>query len=917
MTVPVAIEPPQSIELEQSLIGALLINNDANNYVAGLVSAEEFAEPIHGSIFHEIQRQLAAGQRVTPATLKAAFPDVEIVKGMTLSQYLARLAAEATSVINAPDYARQLRSLATLRSIMAVGRDCADAREAAKAPDVAVREAFERLDDIRLIATRSEGRASSSTMGEMMASVVEHFSAAWQNEGMPIGVVTGIYGIDHALGGMKGGDLIIVAGRPGSGKSSLAGSMSRGASQLGYGVGFFSLEMPKVHIGARMLTDLMFDSATKWEGPISYNRLLHAQVTPREADMIMAATRQFESLPMIIDDSSHLTVGEIAAKARGMAAKLKRAGSEMRLLVVDYLKFVKASDRYRGQRVYEVGEITSALKQLARDMGIPVMLLVQLNREVEKSATKRPELQHLRECVTGDTRVIDARTGHWRPITSILHGEKIMGLNTETQNIEPFVVNGVWSTGLKPVYLLQTKTGRRIKATGNHPFYTATGWKQLQELRAGDVIATAMRLPKHGHQEGQWATDLCRLLGYMVGDGSYQKHRTVSFISSDSESFDDVISIVARHFPTVRPSLKTSAKQKSSKKPWREADLVCTYENGYGKPGGNPLREWLRSIGIYGQRDRSKRIPSFVFDTEETCSNFLAGYLSSDGCVKVNKKGTRDLVWEVHFDTVSRLLAEDVQAVLLRIGVISSVNDGYVSKMATRPIYRVNVSPAAHNLKRLAQKLPFIGRKGTMLAEMMGSLAENITAPGIFSLPGEVSFILSDLAPFHAYNYGTVKTGWKHQGKRMRREVCASWARKLKNKILWMWALSDILWEEIVRIEPAGTEEVFDISVPGCANFIGNGIVAHNSGDVEADADVVILLYREAYYLQNDPETANDTVKQAKLAECIDQLDIIIAKNRMGPTGLVKVKCNIGCGAVRSEKPEQAPPVGEDDMLPI
>ncbi|MBV9852713.1 MAG: hypothetical protein JO250_23890, partial [Armatimonadetes bacterium] len=183
------------------------------------------------------------------------------------------------------------------------------------------------------------------------------------------------------------------------------------------------------------------------------------------------------------------------------------------------------------------------------------------------------------------------------------------------------------------------------------------------------------------------------------------------------------------------------------------------------------------------------------------------------------------------------------------------------------------------------------GRKGELLQRMLGELPRGVTNGSLFGLPPEVSDLLFEKSK-HLRQQGRRLDGgrrlyWKPQGKRPRRDICARFAEQLKDETLGVWAQSDLLWEEIRSIMPASEEEVFDISVPGCANFLANGVVAHNSGSIEAEADMVCFLYREAYYKMREAYQVEGTERPER--QEIEETEIIISKHRNGPTGFVKV----------------------------
>lgn len=579
--------------------------------------------------------------------------------------------------------------------------------------------------------------------------------------------------------------------------------------------------------------------------------------------------------PIYIDNSPDISAMEMRAKCRRLKAE-----QGLGLIVIDYLQLMR-SHKKTDNRTQEISEIARACKQLARELRVPVIALSQLSRAVESRPDKRPMLSDLRECVVGDTRLTDAHTGRQVAIRDVQPGSTILGMGRD-QKIGNYEVQDVWSTGVKPVWTLTTRTGRQVTASANHPFLTANGWKRVDELKTGDVIASAMRLPSHGVDLPD-RKDLCRLLGCLAGDGTYQKHRSVGFCGSDPAVVEDVRAIVAKHFPDV------CWREKKAYGTYQEGDFACVYQNGYGRPYGNPLREWLRCLGIFGHKDNTKFVPDWVFEAGETgAREFLAGYLATDGCVKFRVTNNQ-VQCSVHFDTVSRRLAADVQALLLRLGVTALINNGSMSDKATQPLYRVSVLAFAENLKRFAEQVQPTGKKALLLQQALRQLPASVTNGSLFGLPVEISQLMFEKTK-HLRQQGRKLEGrrlyWKDQNKRPNRDSCAEIAARLQDEQLQVWAESDLLWEEIKSIEAAGEQETFNIKVD-CANFLANGIVAHNSGSIEAEADIVMFIYRDAYYKAKE-EGAEDQ-QGNRDSEKIEETELILAKHRSGPTGKVFV----------------------------
>jgi len=824
---------PANIDAERDVLGSILRNRDALTAVVSWLQPSMFYLEKHRWVYEAV---LACFSRREPPDIRMVSEELrrrdqlEIIGGMS---YLYGIDDTLVTSYHVGYYARIVERLAGNRELIAAGGQIAAL-------------GYDEQDELESVRAKAQTILTQATQGgrsEDLVHIRDVMMRVWESihSAHAPGIKTGFRDLDEMTGGLQRGDLIILAARPSVGKTSCALSLLYNiAARYNQPGLLFSLEMNQDQLAIRLAS---IHSGIN-SGDIRDRLVQEGEPMARLADAFGVVSE----LPIILCDNASMSIAGVRARVMRHLQQYPNS-----VVIVDYLQLMLGGKS--ENRVQEVSQISRGLKQIARDANVPLIALSQLSRAVEGRTSHVPMLSDLRECVTGSTRLINADTGHWVPIREVKPGDKVLGLNTDDLTA-PFVVGDVWSTGIKPVFTVTTRTGRRITATINHPLLTATGWCAVGYLQPGDLIATTMKLQSHGTAD--LSPDLCRLLGYLTGDGTYQHHRAVGFISSDPATFADVVSIVSHHFPDV------SVRMKHDDQRYQEANFVCLQENGYGKPHGNPLREWLREIGVEGQRDSTKHVPPFVFENVLNAAQFVAGYLSSDGCVKVRFKGSKSPKWAIHFDTVSRALAEDIQALLLILGVIACVDGGHMSVKRTKPIYRINVATSAHNLRRFAQIVPAIGRKGELLKVMLESLTKRQTGNHLFTLPKEVSSLLAS------------KARRRDQGKRMRRDVCAEWAERLDDNELRRWANSDLLWEPIASIEPAGEEEVFDISVPGCGNFVGNGIIAHNSGALEQDADIVIFIYRDELY---DKETDRKGIAE-----------LHVAKHRNGPIGVVPLR---------------------------
>lgn len=842
---------PQSIEAEYALLGSIIIDPEALALVADFLRAEDFYRDGHRSIYEvmlHLYNQQRAADFITICDVLESRGKLEEVGG---ASYISGLVNQVPSSGNVLFYARIVERTAVLRNLIrAAGQIAAMAYEAEDDAIGAVEQA-EQL--IFSISQRSLSLGTDASLAELLTFYMNKLDQLHQQHGTIIGVPTGFAELDRLTGGLRRSDLIVLAARPSIGKTSMSLSLAcQAALRYRQRIGIFSLEMSQEQLTERLMA---------METGINLQRLSTGNIEEHEWERVVTALERLSDAQIRIDGTSVLSPVQMRSRARRWVVE-----HGLDLIIVDYMQLLQPGDtsskRRLENRVQVIDEISRNLKLLARELNIPILVLAQLSRAVESRLSKVPQLSDLRECVVGGTRLIDAKTGKWKPIAEIQQGDEVLGLG-EGQKIGRFAVENVWSTGEKPVYRLTTRTGRQITATANHPLLTASGWKSLGEMQVGERIATALCLPEHG-QEMPERADLCRFLGYMVGDGTYQKHRGVGFISSDPETFEDAVTIALTHFPDITPHPHKCQGNA------QEVYFSGLHANGYGKPHGNSLREWIRSLDIFGEKDATKHVPEWVFEAGRIgACEFLAGYLSADGCVK-RVTGSKAKPWEVRFDTVSRQLANDIQALLLRIGVIASVNNGYVSSKATQPIYHVAVAVSAHNLRRFAEQVHPCGKKGRLLYEMIEALPQkNQTRPGVFALPSEISAYLASCVVGQVPKVTAWQ--WTHGKRQASRDTVAYWADKLVAPILAEWAESDLLWEPIRSIEPVGEAEVFDICVPGCANFLADGIVAHNSGGIENNADIVLFIYRDEVY---NPNTERRGVA-----------DIIVAKHRNGPIG--------------------------------
>src|ERR1700760_226011 len=390
---------PHNIEAEQSLLGAILVNNDAFYRVSDFLEPKHFFEQIHQVIFETAGSLIRMGKVATPVTLKTFLPAETDIGGMTVGQYLARLAAEATTIINAQDYGRTIYELALRRDLIRIGEDMVNV--AFDAPvDFAPRAQIEDAER-RLYELAESGRYDGGfqRFAQALTIAVDMAAKAFQRDGKLSGIATGLRNLDTKMGGLQPSDLIIVAGRPGMGKTALATNIAynvakayRGEVQAdgttkavnGGVVGFFSCEMSAEQLATRIIAE---------RTGIPSSTIRRGGITENDFEKIRDYSIELQTLPFYVDETGGLSIAQLCARAR----RLKRQKG-LDVLVIDYIQLLSGSQsKKRERRVPEVTEITPALKALAKELNVPIIALSQLSRQVESRDDKRPQLSDLRE----------------------------------------------------------------------------------------------------------------------------------------------------------------------------------------------------------------------------------------------------------------------------------------------------------------------------------------------------------------------------------------------------------------------------------------------------------------------------------------------------------------------------------------
>lgn len=702
-----------------------------------------------------------------------------------------------------------------------------------------LQETLESIEQQLWEVTHDQKQTSYVNAGVLAHDALTTMAALLASGQTITGLTTGYADLDAVVTGYHAGDLMVLAARPGMGKTSMVCATILRATRpptdgsLPAAAYLHSLEMPKEQIALRLVCSY---------ASVEFQKIRLNKLQQHEWLKLFDACKALMAHPILIDDKPAITVAELRSNVRKIKREieLKRIVAKGLVLVaVDYLQLMRGEQGQGRER--EVASLTAGLKNTAKTEKVCMLALSQLNRGVESRGgkgtdkQKRPALHDLRECLAADQWVYDSETGARVQIKDLTPGP-VASLGTDWK-IQRSASAKIWSTGVKPVVKLITDTGRTLRATGNHPVRTLMGWKRIDELKVGERIAVPRSVPEPKAPGQAFSDDELAFLGYMISDGTYLKHRSVGYVKADPVLVNEVRRIALGRFGITAKDHRCVGHSE-------QIELTTT---GQGRRH-NPIIAWLKQLGIHGQLGSAKEIPEAVLRMDNrSLGIFLAALWAGDGSVIKRKRSG----WALKFTSTSFVLLDQVMWILTRLGVIAVHGPAEWNSKSKVPLASITICDNEF-IRMFAKRVPMIGAKGKKLA--LAAKKNTRPKPGMDRFPLELNeqILAAKEAQVHL----------------------ARVAETLHSEPLEQLATSDVLWDPVASVSPDGESEVFDVSVPGLANFIAQNIVVHNSGAIEQDADTVMFLFRPKYY---DKQIADDT------------LEVIVEKNRNGPTCTVEL----------------------------
>jgi replicative DNA helicase len=847
-------QPPQDLAAEQSVLGGMLLSKDAIADVLERLRPGDFYRPAHQNVYDAVLDLYGRGEPADAVTVAAELDRRGLLRRIGGAPYLHTLISTVPTAANAGYYAGIVAEKALLRRLVEAGTRVVQygyaGAEGADVTEVVDRAQAEIYDV-------AERRTSEDfvPLEDLLQPTMDEIDAIASSGGLARGVPTGFSELDEVTNGLHPGQMIIVAARPGVGKSTLGLDLMRSCSiKHRLASVIFSLEMSKSEIVMRLLSA---------EAKIKLADMRSGRMSDEDWTRLARRMSEISEAPLYIDDSPNLTMMEIRAKARRLRQK-----ADLRLIVVDYMQLMTSGKKHESRQV-EVSEFSRHLKLLAKELEVPVVAISQLNRGPEQRTDKKPMLADLREsgCLSAATRILRADTGAEVTFGELMRtGERplVWSLDERLRMVARPMTN-VFPSGRKEVFRLRLASGREVEATGNHPFMKLDGWTPLEQLKIGDRIATPRRVPEPVDTQRMDESELI-LLAHMIGDGSCVKRQPIRYASVDEANLVEV-TISAAHFGVTAVRDEYPAA--------RVTTLRLPAPDRLARGRRNPIAAWLDGLGLFGKRSYEKFVPEAVFRApDDQVALFLRHLWATDGSVRWDAKAGQG---RIYYASTSRRLIDDVGQLLLRVGVFARIKRA--RKAGYRDAWHLYIY-GGENQVRFLRHVGAHGAKAVAAQEVLSHLEGVVHNTNLDTVPKEVwaqvRAALTAKKMTHRQFASAMgshfcgSTMWKHSPSRSRLHRAAA---LLDEPAIHALATNDAYWDTVVEISSLGEQDVYDGTVSGTHNFVVNGIAAHNS--LEQDADVVILLHRPDAFERDDPRGG--------------EADFILAKHRNGPTKTVTV----------------------------
>lgn len=709
----------------------------------------------------------------------------------TLNEYVT----QAITTSNFSHYENLVKELSIKRKLQRLGIDLARTVSDASVDEL-VTKTRTQISDIMA------GRGADLVPMSQITKEIKTFVDRRRNHSGDLsGLSFGLKDLDEFTDGLQNGDMIVLAGRPGSGKSALSAHIAQVNALKNIPVGFISLEMGTHQLGIRSLSSLSQIEMWKLRKGV-FGEMAYASVVD--------GLRKMAALPIWFCFS--------ASDAKSIEKTITTMVQEngCKLIILDYLQLVMSSSGGAHSREREVAQVSNVMKNAARMNNIPVIALSQLNRAPEKEKRK-PILADLRECLSVDDSWLFTPYGISRNVPA---GMTVYSWALR-QGVQESYSQYIPKT-IAPCIKVRLRSGRYLVCTPSHPVLTAWGWKEAGKLTSDDTVGCVRIIPDPYRPE---VVRHARWIGWMIGNGSYVNSSSPSFITPDraiADAFCDQTHQLFGLKPRPHPHWSGTF----------QFDITGPARRG---PSENACKEWLRLNLFWGQHSHEKRVPGHLLDgmNRASIAELIGGLFDTDGTV-TESKGRMTL----KYSTTSPALAWQLIWMLSRLGIFASLDDGVLNAKSNYPVYTVRISHSSE-IERFRGAVTLTGKRQTILSAFRSRKPQQ----EISRLP---KWVAKEVLK-HARKCGISQSqlGYRDQGKGIGQILMREVLKRIGGSCFELdWLTDDsIVWVNVRSVSDAGSRELFDRCVPGHGCFVANGIIVHNSGAIEQDADVVMFLH--------------------------------------------------------------------------
>jgi replicative DNA helicase len=648
--------PPQFIEAEECVLGAMLLDIESCDFVINMLSPDCFYKNEHQKIYSAITELVDQKKKVDIITATAQLRKKGELDSVGGPFYIATLTNRVVSSANIEEHTALIYQCFMKREVIRLGNDMI----------IKGYDEGEDVFDIHSDTQRSldnliNFRSINMPIGlvDLDKSLRERNEKLLSSKGIS-GIPSGLTLLDIITGGWQKTDLIILAARPGMGKTSLALKYAVTALKMGFGVVFFSLEMSRQQLYYRLASI---------ETGIPLDKLMKEGLNNLEMDQYSAFQNMAKNWNVIIDDTPALAIQDMRLRVKQYKTKY-----QIDLILTDYLQLHTVKGFTGGNRNEEVGKISGGLKAIAKEFDVPVIALSQLSRSVEtRGGTKEPMLSDLRDsgCLSGDTIIHVTSDKRRVRIKDLVHRKRFHILATDYTKNKSMRATKAWLTGEREVFKITLINGMEIKATGNHKFLSEEkGWTQLENLGVGDKIAIPFNYGQT-HDSALMDSEVC-ILGHFIANGSAISRQPIRYTCNILD--DDLSKIVMKHalnaVGNLRPSFKDTIRPKSSS---RTVYFKPSFHLTHGKT--SPLGDLIKKHGLWDKRAKDKFVPDQLFfaSHKQTCL-FLKSLFSGDGTAYYREQiGRKSLT--ISYSSSSRELINGIQILFSKIGIYSRISE--------------------------------------------------------------------------------------------------------------------------------------------------------------------------------------------------------------------------------------------------